>query len=425
MREHLTQQFVANVKPGPCAYDVADAEKRGLVLRVRPSGKHSWLFRQGRGEWITIGRADEVPPALARKRADILIGHLAEGRDPIAEKRRAKAEKRESRVRAKAEKLAQLRDQTTLRIFIADHFRPWASANRKSGADSASRVEAAFANLLDKRLQNVTAFDLERWRIARHKAGVAPTTTNRDLDALRAVFTYAVTLKLVDEHPMKPVGRTKVDAIGRLRYLSPEEETRLRQALDARERRLQAGRDSFNAWRAARGITPLPPYGTYADHLQPIVLLALLTGARRGELFSLRWADVDLACAAVTFSWKTTKTSKARRVPLCAEAVRVLRAWRDQQPEPARDDDHLVFPSPQTSERLDNITTAWGQIVAKAKLRDFTFHDLRHSFASRLVRAGVDLYVVQRLLGHASPIMTQRYAHLDDDTLVAAVAKIG
>jgi integrase len=401
----ITQAFLATIRPQTTSYDLPDSAQRGLVLRVWPSGRQSWLVRIGK-QWLTLGEAADLPPAKAREMAQNARTAKASNRDPIAEKRAAKMK------------------AATLGEFLTERYAKWAATNLKTGEETAVRVQTAFPDLLDKALPEITAFHVEAWRSRRHKAGVTPSTTNRDLDCLRSVLAKAVAWGLLKEHPLRTVKRARLDTIGRLRYLSADEEMRLRAALTAREAKLRAGRDSFNAWRTERGYKPLPRYRetAYVDHLQPLVLTALLTGARRGELFDLRWSAVDLARGEMTLTGATTKTGLTRRVPLCDEARMVLRAWRNQHgtPEP----DALVFPSPQTGKRLDNITTAWGALAKAAKLTDFTFHGLRHTFASRLVERGVDLYVVQRLLGHASPIMTQRYAHVGDDNLVAAVATL-
>jgi integrase len=101
----------------------------------------------------------------------------------------------------------------------------------------------------------------------------------------------------------------------------------------------------------------------------------------------------------------------------------VLSTWRSQAGEEI-DPVAYVFASPQTGGRLDNITTAWEALVEAAKIADFTFHDLRHTFASRLVQRGVDLNVVRELLGHTSLTMTLRYAHLREQDMVEAVRRL-
>ncbi len=387
---------------------LTDTVQRGLTLRLRPSGTHAYRVQLGRGRFLTLGEAANLTPTEARSMASAKRGEQDKfktgmGPDPMLEARRKKA--------------------GTLADFLDQHFEPWAQGNLKTGSVTSTRVKAIFPNLLDRRLDEITAFQVEAWRTKRHRAGVKPSTTNRDIDDLRSVLSKAIEWKLLlTAHPLKSVKRAETDSTGRLRYLDADEETRLRAALTAREARVRAERESYNKWCAKRGYRTLPrfPDGVYVDHLQPIVLTALLTGARRGELFDLVWGKVDLVRNVIEIAGTTTKTGKTRRVPLCDEARAVLKTWRDQHDE--TEPDMLVFPSPQTDKRLDNITSSWGALVKAAKLQDFTYHDLRHSFASRLVQAGVDLYVVQKLLGHSSSLMTERYAHLNDEIKVQAVA---
>ena len=113
-----------------------------------------------------------------------------------------------------------------------------------------------------------------------------------------------------------------------MRYLSPAEEKRLRAALIARDTTRRAERATANDWRRERGYALWPEHGTYTDHLTPIVLLALNTGLRRGELFNLRWADVDLTRAIVTVQGGGAKSGQTRHVPLNSEAEAVLEAWK-------------------------------------------------------------------------------------------------
>lgn len=149
----------------------------------------------------------------------------------------------------------------------------------------------------------------------------------------------------------------------------------------------------------------------------PMVILALNTGMRRGELFSLIWSDIDLKNKQLTVQGHSSKSGNTRYLPLNDEACSTLTAWRNQNT--GKD---LVFPSLITGQRLDNIRKSWAGLRKLADLQDFRFHDLRHSFASKLVMAGVDLNTVRELLGHASMEMTLRYAHLAPQHKAAAVA---
>jgi integrase len=103
---------------------------------------------------------------------------------------------------------------------------------------------------------------------------------------------------------------------------------------------------------------------------------------------------------------RTAKSGKTRHVPLNAEALGMLRKWRENST-----DEGLVFPG-KDSKRLDNVQTAWENLLKEVSIKGFRFHDLRHTFASKLVMAGVDLNTVRELLGHEDIKMTLRYAHL-------------
>ncbi len=397
MSTHLTQAVIRALPT--IDSDLYDTECDGLVLRTRASGRHTWRANLGRGKWLTLGSADSLPPAKARDLARAARVAVAAGGDPIAAKRRTRA--------------------ATLGDFLTAAYAEWARAHLKTGDATADRVRAIFGDFLTKPMPEITPFAVERWRTQRHRAGITPSTTNRDLDCLRSVLSKAVQWGSLAEHPMRTVKRAKVDTLGRLRYLSPDEEQQLRAALVARDQRERDARGRFNAWRAERGYTLLPAYGTYTDHLHPVVVLSLNTGLRRGELLARTWGDVDLVGALLTVRGASAKSGRTRYLPLNSEARDVLTAWRPSEATVAG----WVFPGP-TGEKMASLKTAWGKVAKAAGLKNFTFHDLRHTFASKLVQAGVDLNTVRELLGHADIKMTLRYAHLAPEHKAAAVAKL-
>jgi integrase len=148
------------------------------------------------------------------------------------------------------------------------------------------------------------------------------------------------------------------------------------------------------------------------------VLLALNTGLRRGELFGLLWDDVNLTAKLLIVRGDGTKSGQTRVVNLNSEAVEILRAWK---PAPVTRD-ALVFPG-RDGER-DDLKTAWQRLLKAADITRFRFHDLRHTFASKLVMAGVDLNTVRELLGHSDLKMTIRYAHLAPAVKASAVERL-
>lgn len=263
---------------------------------------------------------------------------------------------------------------------------------------------------------------IERWRAVRVRAGNKPVTINRNLQRLGALVGKAVEWKAIDRHPFSGLKPLKHDRSGRVRYLDEEEEYQLRDALLRREDKLRKDHERFNAWRIARHKTPLPLRNQeYVDHLRPIVLLALNTGLRRGELLALMWKDVNLKTKWLTVAGQTSKNNQTRRVPLNAEAATILEGWNRQSKGSLTGS--YVF-ARNKGKRMTTITTAWRSLRKLARLRNFHFHDLRHHFASRLVQSGVDLNSVRELLGHSDIKMVLRYAHLAPEGLANAVEKI-
>jgi integrase len=147
--------------------------------------------------------------------------------------------------------------------------------------------------------------------------------------------------------------------------------------------------------------------------LKHIVALLLLTGCRVSELLHAEWKHVDLNRRAWLIP--TSKTGTSRYVPLSQAAIDVLGALRQFDGCP------FVLPNPETRQPFVSIKHAWQTARKAAKLYDLRIHDLRHSAASFMINAGVDLYTVGKVLGHADHQSTMRYAHLANETLLAAV----
>jgi integrase len=150
-----------------------------------------------------------------------------------------------------------------------------------------------------------------------------------------------------------------------------------------------------------------------------MVLISINTGIRRGELFSLKWSDINLEHRTLTVSGTNAKSGKTRHIPLNGEAFETLKQWRTQSSR----ENELVFTSPSGG-RFDNICSSWEGVLDLAKVTSFRWHDLRHHFASMLVMKEVDLNTVRELLGHGDLKMTIRYAHLAPQVKADAVAKL-
>lgn len=397
-RSSIAKAAVAKDKPER-PYEVRADAPKGLLLRVQPSGLRTFYVEVWRGKRIKIGSADTWTLEKAKHRANTIL------RDP------------DTAIAAIAKKKA-LRDGDTLDDYIDEHYKPHAMARLKDGERTIKRLKATWAALMDKKPHEITLQTIDKLRDQRVLDGVEPATVNRDLNTLRSVLAHwsKATGNANPLHGIKPL---KVADDEVIRYLTPDEEKRLRQALAERDRIAAEERRSANEWRRARGRELMPEITGYSDHLTPMVLLSINTGLRQGEMFAATWEQVDLERRTLTVLASHAKGNATRTIPLNDEAIAVLQAIK---PEKATG---LLFPSPVTGERFDNVKKAWAEITKKADLQDVRWHDLRHHFASTLVMRGVSLYVVQRLLGHANARMTQRYARLAPDTLADAVAMLG
>ncbi len=385
--------------------EIRDANLKGWILRIQPSGVMSYIVQVGRGRRVTLGKANILTLDHARNKAKIALGAAAEGRDPKA-----------------ALRVDDGKQVPTLREFVEGQYGDWVKANRKTGAELVARIDACFfRDFGDTPMDQITAWNVEKWRKARLQIGKAVGTVNRDLSAIKACLNRALDWEIIDRHPLTKVKPSKEDRNGVIRYLAPDEENRLRTALVDRDEKIKAERDSGNQWREARGVELLPSLRSkaYADHLAPMVLLSLNTGMRQGEVFSLRWDDVDLAAQSLAIRGAAAKSGRTRHIPLNAEVVKVLETWKAQQEEIGG----FVFPS-KGGGPFDNVKKAWASLLVDAKITGFRWHDMRHHFASRLVMAGVDLNTVRELLGHSDIKMTLRYAHLAPEHKAAAVAKL-
>lgn len=221
------------------------------------------------------------------------------------------------------------------------------------------------------------------------KKPLAPATVNRYAASLAAVLTWAINRRIAPKgyvHPCRSIER-RPEHNEKTRFLSDDERQRLLQACQA------------STW----------------PRLYVLVLMALTTGARKGELLGLRWRDVDLDRAEASIA--TTKNGDPRVLPLVPAVVDQLRRFKAGESV-------LVFASPRDSARAFTFEPRFAQALREAKIRNFVFHDLRHSCASMLARNGATLLEIADLLGHRQLQMTKRYSHLATSHKAALVNRV-
>jgi integrase len=227
--------------------------------------------------------------------------------------------------------------------------------------------------------------------IFKAKARAASRTgasVNRYFVAISAVFTWAIEQRLTPKdwtNPCRGIKRMP-ESDGRVRFLDEAERARL-----------------FAACKASK-----------YPRLHALVLTAMKTGARRGELLALTWRDVDLDKGLAMLG--RSKNGDRRTLVLLPDVVEVLRPFK------STDLDRFLFGSVRSKYQTPAvIDSAWRDAVERAKIRDFRFHDLRHCCASYLAQAGVALNVIAEVLGHRKLDMARRYSHLTTQTKASAM----
>ena len=228
------------------------------------------------------------------------------------------------------------------------------------------------------KLTEITPKSIVAFKNKRYGDGVTPATINRELAMLKKAFNLAC--REWEWAKDNPVCRVSMER---------EQNTRDRWLTDDEEQRLLAAS---------------------APYVRDLILFAINTGMRRGEILSLTWAGVDLTRRTVTVF--KSKNGERRTIPANQAVMDLLLEKRRLKELTKRPVPDVVFAS-ETGTPIDGSNLRRGFLIAlkAARITDLHFHDLRHTFATRLVQAGVDLYKVQRLLGHKSPSKTQRYAH--------------
>jgi integrase len=231
-------------------------------------------------------------------------------------------------------------------------------------------------------LAKINSLLIEQFITKRVNDGLRKSTINRDLSCLKKMFNKAIDWNYLSENPLKKVKMFSEKDNVRDRILSEEEEARLLEES--------------------------------SEHLRSIIVVALNTGMRLGEILNLQWNQVDLRNKRIQV--EKTKSGKSRFIPVndvLLKEPQVLRSGDGQTP--------YLFTNPKTGKALATIKTAFNAACRRSGIKGLWFHDLRRTFATRLLQNGVDIITAQNLLGHHSVVVTERYLHTNEDTKRRAV----
>jgi integrase len=288
------------------------------------------------------------------------------------------------------------------------------------GCESMQRVHIS-PRLGSKPVTKVTTAHIEALASSMLDRGRAPKTVRNVMTFLHSIFEHAIDRRLIRENPVRrasrPGRRRKGDANPDLHFLTVEElDAVIRAIPDEVVRRKPAP-----TRRGRRGPAPPPPPDVLGPVLRVLILVAAMTGLRQSELLGLRWRDIDWVAQRIrvrnTFvrgehsSDGKSDLSTRRSVPMADRAARVLEGWSRRTAYAA--DDDLVFAHPQTGKPLDRskVTKRFKAACRDAGVRPVRFHDLRHTFGTRLAAAGEPMRTIQEFLGHADSKTTQVYTH--------------
>jgi integrase len=274
----------------------------------------------------------------------------------------------------------------TLKELFAEYMALHSKPNKRSWTDDEAVLKRFLGYYGESALaKRVTAHSLEVYKTERLKPNkkgwtVSHARVNRELAILKSVFSKGVLWGKVSDNPVKRVTMFREDN-KRERILTPEEKTEL--------------------------LKHSP------DWLRPVLVMALNTGMRQGEILSLKWADVNLSQKVLFI--RQAKSGKPRHVPINSTLAEMLKR------HPKRGAWVFADENGNMLDRHGAVRSSFDKLVRDLALTDFRFHDLRHTFASELAMKGVDLLTIAQLLGHSSTRMTERYAHLSPNHKRVAV----
>lgn len=306
---------------------------------------------------------------------------------------KAQAERAETQIRqdvydGKYEKAA----APSFESFVKEVYLPWSKLNKRSWRSDIEHTEVLIREFGELDLDEITPILIERFKrerrasITRRGKERAPASVNRELEVLSRIFTLAMDQDAVTTNPCRKVKKLLMDNV-RTRYLSVEEEERLMESLTGR-----------------------------LAHLHPIIIVAADAGLRRRELLSLEKEQVDFNLDVINV--KRTKSGKGRTVPMTPRVRETLISLCASGESP------YVFANSETGKAITDVKHSFTSAVKAAGLTDFTFHDLRHTFGTRLAASGADVVKIRELMGHASITTTMRYMHASDSGKRDAIARM-
>jgi len=263
--------------------------------------------------------------------------------------------------------------------FVKMFIENYSKVNKQSWKDDFYRLRKCVSFFGNVYLNEITALDVEKFKSEKIEEGLTRTTVNHYLKILKRLYNIGIEWGYVRENPVKQVKFYSEKDTQKERILTEEEEIRLSEAA--------------------------------SEHLRPILITALNTGMRRGEIFNLTWNRIDLEKRLIQVV--NTKSGRNRVIPINDVLFEALSGMEKRS--------EYIFHNSETGKPFRTVRRSFETACRRAKIEGLRFHDLRHTFASRLVERGVDIVRVKELLGHSSVKITERYTHSNQEERRKAV----
>lgn len=372
---HLTPKFISTLQcePGKSRTEWCDSDAKGLYVEARATSPSLGTFYLrykddgGTTRHLRLGNTDDLSLSMARKLAADKKTEIRQGSNPSMERKQEK-------------------QIPTLKQFVEEQYAPYCKVRKRSWhTDDLRFNQRLFPEFGDIRLDRITTKQLIDFHSdLREVHKLAPATADHFIKLIRHVFNMAIKWAVVDKNPATKMSLFNADN----KVENIMDETQLQRLLLVL---------STHPNRAACRIA----------------MFLLSTGCRLNEALQADWSQIDWTQKVWRVPALNSKSKKMRPVPLNLSAMDILEQVRNDSPQ-------WVFFNPDTGTHFKTLHNAWYDIRIQAGMPWLRLHDLRHTYASLLVNSGRTLYEVQSLLGHSDSKVTQRYAHMNTETLLDA-----
>jgi integrase len=373
----------------------------------------------GKRRVVTVGKYSNLKPEVAAK---IVHDWIINDIDPLADK---------SERRLKAQEAVRDTERRTLRNYLDNYYRPHMERSWKlqNAAANYGRIAGHFAALLDRDMTSIDRADIDEWQRATEHKGRSYETIRRVYGSLKTLLRHAVQNGVIESDPLanhklleptlKDQNNSKNDSKqSERRLLTNDEVQAIHEGLELFADEIRQQRR--NSRKHGKSYLPDLDQPTYPHWFIPFCLLALHTGLRPGDLYTLTWGELNITFGRLTkVCEKTSHAARRQRKPAVVDMKlnqtikAIMSDWHKDIGQPKVG---FVFPSPVTGRAMDGKShrKAWKHVKRLGNIPEgLNFYSLRHHFISALLAAGVSVFTVAKLVGHKGPDMIlQHYGHL-------------